>query len=166
MTTINEAELLRKAASYCSSSERCPSEVKRRLITMGASDDIATQIITQLIANNFINEQRYCRSFASDKHRFHHWGRIRIRYELETKGLNAHLIAEALDAIDESQYSEALLQMLKTKKQTVKEHTEQETYQKLYRFAAGKGFESHLISASLKTIFKQSYDMDSVEQPY
>ena len=88
-------ELLHKAASYCSISEHCTSEVEEKLLAWGVSADDKQKIIDRLIVEDFINEKRYCTHFVKDKFRFNKWGKIKIAYALRQKGLRDELVSHA-----------------------------------------------------------------------
>ncbi|MDR1455757.1 MAG: RecX family transcriptional regulator [Tannerella sp.] len=160
MKQRNESELLRLAAAYCSSCERCISEVRKKLAAAGSSPEAAGRIISRLLEEKFVDESRFCRSFARDRFRFNGWGRIRIRYELKQKGVASHVIAEALDELDDETCRSALSEMLKTKKRTATGRSEYDVFLKLYRFARGRGFEGALISSCLKPLFSEVYEVD------
>jgi regulatory protein len=145
-------ELLHKAASYCSISEHCISEVEEKLNAWEVSDDDKNKIISRLIAEDFINEKRYCIYFVKDKFRFNKWGKIKITYALKQKGFNNDLINTALNTIDEGEYEEMLASILKNKLAGLKYEFEYEKQGKLFNFAQSRGFESVVINRILKTI--------------
>lgn len=163
MKQRSESELLHLAAAYCSAAERCISDVRKKIISLGGTPEVAEQIISYLLKETFIDESRFCQSFVNDKFRFNRWGRIRIGFELRKKGISSAIFAESIDSIDEEQYMETLSELLKSKKRTTKGRTEQEIFNKLYRFAAGRGFENDVIIKILKVLFKENYDADSME---
>ncbi|MDR2040896.1 MAG: RecX family transcriptional regulator [Tannerella sp.] len=160
MKQRDESELLRLAAAWCSSGERCIAEVRKKLAAAGASPEVAERITARLLEEKFVDEARFCRSFVKDKFRFNGWGRIRIRHELQQKGIAACVIAEALDELDEEAYRSALSGMLIAKKRTTKGHSEYDVFLKLYRFARGRGFEGAFVSSCLKPLFDEHYDVD------
>lgn len=145
-------ELLHKAASYCSISEHCISEVEDKLTSWCVSCDEKTKIISRLVDEDFINEKRFCNYFVKDKFRFNKWGKMKISYALKQKGLSNELINNALSAIDEGEYEEMLASILKTKLTTLKYEFEYEKQGKLYNFAQSRGFESHVINSVLRSI--------------
>lgn len=163
MKHSDESALIQLTASYCSVCERCIYDVRKKLVAAGAAPEVAQRIIERLQKEDFINESRFCRSFAKDKFRFNGWGRIRIRYELQRKNMDGERISAALKDIDEKDYLTALSDLLKNKKRTVKGHSEQDIFNKLYRFAAGRGFESRLIIQVLKPLFKENDASDDME---
>lgn len=145
-------ELLHKAASYCSISEHCVSEVEEKLNAWSIEPDQKTQIIDRLIAEDFINEKRFCIFFVKDKFRFNKWGKIKISYALKQKGLSNDLIGMALGTIDEGEYEEMLAAILKTKLVGLKYEYEYEKQGKLFRFAQSRGFESNVIEKVLRNL--------------
>ena len=145
-------ELLHKAASYCSISEHCISEVEDKLNAWCIECDDKAKIINRLIDEDFINEKRYCAYFVKDKFRFNKWGKVKISYALKQKGLSDELINAALQTIDEGEYDEMLAALLKTKLTGLKYEFEYEKQGKLFRFAQSRGFENNVIERVLRNI--------------
>ena len=145
-------ELLHKAASYCSISEHCTSEVQDKLIAWGVDEENRSKIIDKLTEDDFINEKRYCIAFVKDKFHFNKWGKIKISYGLKQKGIEAKLIEMALKTIDEGEYEEMLAVLLKNKLKTIKWEYEYEKQGKLFAFAQSRGFESAVIDRVIRTI--------------
>lgn len=143
-------ELFQKVASYCSLSEHCVSEIDQKLTSWKVEKSLKKKLIDKLLANDFINEKRYCKAFVNDKFRFNKWGKIKIALALRFKGLNEELIDEALSYIDEEEYLSILEDMLKSKLATFKDLTDYEKRGKLFRFAQGKGFEP----AAIEKVFQ------------
>jgi len=145
-------ELLHKAASYCSISEHCISDVEDKLTAWGMTEDKKHKIIDKLIEDDFINEKRYCIAFTKDKFHFNKWGKIKISYSLKQKGLDSKLIDMALKTIDEGEYEEMLAVLLKNKLKTIKWEYEYEKMGKLFNFAQSRGFESNVIDRVIRTL--------------
>ncbi|MDD3078349.1 MAG: regulatory protein RecX [Paludibacter sp.] len=143
-------ELLHKAASYCSISEHCISEVEEKLNAWCVDCDQREKIINRLIEEDFINEKRYCVAFAKDKFHYNKWGKIKISYSLKQKGLPAELINYALNTIDDGEYEEMLSVLLKNKIKTIKWQYEFEKMGKLFNFAQGRGFENTVIDRVIR----------------
>lgn len=145
-------ELLHKAASYCSISEHCVSEVEDKLTAWGVSEEDKQTIIERLKSEDFINEKRYCTYFVKDKFRFNKWGKIKISYALKVKGLDKEVVLNAMSTIDEGEYEELLASLLKTKLVGLKYEFEYEKQGKLFRFAQSRGFENNVIERIIRTI--------------
>lgn len=159
MKALSEKEALRYAAAYCSGTERCIREVENKLSAAGITGETARKIIDRLIGEKFIDEARYAASFVNDKLRFNKWGRMRLDYELKKKDIPAAVRAEAIGNIDPVFYTDLLTTLLKEKKKSVKAKDPYDEYAKLFRFAAGRGFESPVVSGCLRKILRDSgYD--------
>ena len=96
--------------------------------------------------------------------RFNKWGRVKINYEMQRKGIPSDIRSEALANIDEQEYQSILLSLLKSKKKATRGKDDRDVYTKLLRFAAGRGFEMREAGRCLKQLFNSSgyeeYDSD------
>jgi regulatory protein len=170
-----ETELSVDLARYCSQAERCIDDVRKKIKTVGLTEntkmqtddetyqakDTESRIINRLIKEKFIDERRFCRSFVNDKLKFNHWGRIKIVYELRKRNIKPETYSDAIDSIDENEYMSILTGLIKSKKRSVKGHSAQDNFQKLYRFALSRGFEHPLIIKTLKDLLNNiDYDTD------
>ena len=139
-------EVLSRAMALCSKSEKCRSEIRSRLPGWGLEDGRqAEMIIEELINQDFINEERYSRLFASEKHRINKWGRVKITAMLKSRGINEDLISGAVREINQEQYEEQLRDELIKKRKTIKGSNLYDLKGKLLRFARSRGYELDLI---------------------
>lgn len=161
MKQLSETEMLHRAAAYCSAGERCIQDVQKKIEAAGLSKEESDRIIDRLVKEKFIDESRFGRSFVNDKLRFNKWGRIKISYELQKKRIPASIREEVLDSIDEQEYHEILFALLKSKQKATRGKDERDVYNKLFRFAAGRGFDSRDTTRCLKQLFKgNDYETD------
>lgn len=149
MKSITESEALNKAAAYCTACERCKSEVHTKLLSWGMDSTQSAQIIGHLVDEGFIDEERYCRAFTNDKIKFNRWGRIKITAALRMKQLPSSSISDAISQIDETEYLNALKNLIAAKRKELRGN-DYSTMQKLLRFAVGRGFEPSLIMQVIK----------------
>jgi regulatory protein len=163
MRTQSESDMLHRMAAYCSTAERCVQDVRKKIQTAGLPDEAAERIVDSLVKEKFIDEDRFARSFVNDKLHFNQWGRIKISYELEKKNIPPSLRSEAIAGIDEADYQAILFSLLKEKMKTMQGKDEQEIFARLFRFAAGRGFESRETMACLHRLFKGNGDADGRE---
>ena len=96
---------LQKLKHYCGYQERSHAEVKYKLYSLGLFGKEAEELISQLIQEEYLNEERFASAYASGKSRNNGWGRIKIRHELQQKGISKYCILKALDSLDESEYT-------------------------------------------------------------
>ena len=73
MEQITEPEMLRRAAAYCSTAERCIQDVQKKIKAAGLSQEEGERIIARLLQEKFIDEHRFARYFVNDKLRFNKW---------------------------------------------------------------------------------------------
>ncbi|MGC3977631.1 MAG: regulatory protein RecX [Paludibacteraceae bacterium] len=145
-------ELLHKAASYCSISEHCISDMEGKLKAWNVNASDSGKIIEHLIKQDFINEKRFAKAFVREKFGINKWGKIKISLALREKSIDKELIAESMDTIDEGEYEEQLARLLKSKLHTITYEFEYEKQGKLFRFAQSRGFESNIIDKTLRRI--------------
>lgn len=141
-----QEELLQRAMRECSAREYCISDISNLLDRWGAKDDkIKGHILKRLIAEKFIDEQRYSRAFVIDHFRHSHWGKVKITMGLRSKKLDPVAIASGLEAIDEEEYLALLRKIVEEQKTKIRARNRMDLKGKLLRHALGKGFESHLV---------------------
>ena len=151
-----EEELLLRAQQLCSGREYCVSDITAKIARWGEKDEEVTAgIIRKLIAEKFIDEERYCRAFARDHFRYQHWGKVKINAGLRMKKLPVTAIAEGLDAIDNDEYLAKLKEILETHRRSVKAKNRYDMKARLLRHALGKGYESHLVYEVLNSLFSE-----------
>ena len=112
----NYSEALAFAAAFCSTSERCKSEVLDKTARFELDSEEQMKMIQRLQQEGFLDEKRYIKAFVNDRFRFNKWGRVKIRYMLRQKGVSSELIEEELGLIPDEDYLEMLLTLLKQKR--------------------------------------------------
>lgn len=136
---------LQKAAGFCAYQERTQAEVRERLYEWGIRGDDTEEMISWLIENNYINEERFAVAFAGGRFRLKQWGKVRIKQELQLRGLSSYCIQKAMEEIQDADY-EATLQKLVNKK--IDEFDIDNPFikkQKIARYLIGKGYEAELV---------------------
>jgi len=105
-TTYEEA--LAKLQRYCAYQERSHNEVRTKLIDIKCYGDTLEEVISALIQDDFLNEQRFAETFTSGKYRLKSWGRNKIKQALKKKYVSDYCIRKGLASIDEIEYMETL----------------------------------------------------------
>ncbi len=150
---ITAEEALAKLQRYCAYQDRCHQEVRSKLLDLGVYGDTLEEIIAELISENFLNEERFARSFARGKFRMKSWGKKRIVSELKLRNISDYCIKKALEEIEEENYEEQLKSFLTRKKAY---HPEKDPYKlkvKLAQMALRRGFESELVWKTINNLF-------------
>lgn len=152
MKPLTYEQALSRAASLCSGSEHCSSEIRKKLQQWGLTPTQAEDIISYLENEKYINNTRFCRAYCLDKFRYNHWGRIKISQMLRMLEMDDSDINEGLTAIDEDEYLQALLHTLSQKDRQLKDSDPYIRRGKLIRHALSRGFETHHIMEVLSQI--------------
>ena len=148
---IGTEKALQKIKHFCSYQERSHQEVKEKLYSFGLYKDEAESLLTKMIEENYLNEERYAIAFAGGKFRVKQWGRIKIKYELKQRRISDYCIKKALALIAEADYKKTIEKLVKTKKDSLKkEKNIFSKEQKIRSYLVQKGFEPNLILEYLK----------------
>jgi len=142
----SKEEALQKAKQYCAYQERCHSEVKEKLYSFGINKTEVDELLSELISENYLNEERFAIQFCGGKFRIKQWGRIKIKYALKQKQISDYCIKKALAAIDEDDYNKTAQKLFDQKLKTLK--AEKNSFvkkRKLQDHLMQKGFEQDVI---------------------
>ena len=147
--SVNDA--IKKLEYYCSYQDRCYKEVTMKLKSLGMFQTAIDHILDHLVANNFLNEERFAKSFARGKHKFKQWGKRRIEQELKFRGISSYNIKTALKEI-ESDYLSNFYALAERRWQNITEPSLEKKKRKWVDFLMRKGYESNLIFEFLKDL--------------
>lgn len=150
---IGTDEALNKIKHYCAYQERNHQETRDKLYSYGLYKEEVETLLSQLIEEDYLNEERYAMAFASGRFRLKQWGKIKIRNELQKDKVSAYCIKKALGEIHDDDYRQTLEKLASKKLTTLK--SEQNIFvkkTKLRNFLMQKGYESSSISEILDGI--------------
>ncbi len=142
-----------KIKQYCAYQERCHSEVRDKLYSFGLNKKEIEEIISILIKENYLNEERFAIHFAGGKFRMKGWGKIKIKQALKFKQVSDYCIKKALKEIDSKQYQKTFQKLIDQKLNTLK--SEKNIFmkkRKLQDYLLQKGFENDLVREAIKNI--------------
>ena len=139
---------------YCVYQDRCHQEVQQKLYKMNMISDAQELIMVHLIQHNFLNEERFAKSFVRGKFYYKNWGKIKIKMHLKAKNINDTIIKTALTEINEEDYLQTLKQLATKKVNQILAKNEFEKRKKATYFLQAKGYELSLIISELNKIFK------------
>jgi regulatory protein len=146
-------QALPKLRQYCAYQERCHKEVMEKLYSYGIYREDAAEIVSKLIEENYLNEERFAIHFAGGKFRAKAWGKVKIKYELKQKGVSEYCIKKALKNIDADDYENCLGKLAEQKLTLLnKEKNIFIKKRKLQDFLLQRGFETDLIREIVKTV--------------
>ncbi len=141
--TVEEATKLLE--NYCSYQERCHKEVEKKLFDLKMIPEAKEKIILHLLQHNYLNEERFAKTFARGKFSIKNWGKRRIVNELKFKNISNYIIKAALEEINNDDYLNTLQQIAEKKLSIIKENNAFKKRIKLSSFLISKGFEPELV---------------------
>jgi len=141
--TVKEAT--ERIQSYCAIQDRCQWDVERKMKEWGISDEIIENIVTDLILEKFVDEQRFSESFCRGKFRIKKWGKVKIENELKIKKISNNCIDKGLLQIEKKEYMKVLKDLYLKKRDSLKDTNQFIRKGKIVKHLQQKGFESKLI---------------------
>ena len=147
---LDKKQALAKAENFCVYQERSQKEVRYKLVEWGMRGDQLEEILSELIVNNFLNEERFAKSYASGKFNINKWGRVKIKQGLKLKGVPDRILQKALYSLDDEDYMQTLENLAIKKANALSESNPLKRKMKLTTYLQGRGFEIDLILLALK----------------
>ena len=155
---MTEQEAYLQLAALCAQAEHCRREMLDKMKRWGLDEGVKDRIISRLVKERFVDDERYARAFVKDKVRYNKWGRRKIQQALWMKRIDEHIQQQVLDEIEEREYLDVLRPLLKQKRKSVKAQNDYELNQKLIRFALGRGFTFDVIRQCINVDETMDFD--------
>jgi len=147
-------EVKRALERYCVYQDRCHKEIISKLYDYKMIPETHDLIIVHLIEHNFLNEERFAKSFARGKFRIKKWGKSRIISELKLRDISAYNIKTALKEIDEIAYIDTFNTLALKRFESIKEKNKQKKRRKLADYLLYRGWESNLVYSKVNELIK------------
>ena len=160
---MTEQEAYLQLAALCAQAEHCQQEMRDKMRRWELDETVQNRIVTRLVKERYVDDERYARAFVKDKIRYNKWGRRKVQQALWQKHIDADIQQQVLDEIDEKEYLDILRPLLKQKRKSIKAESDYELNQKLIRFALGRGFGFDIIRQCLNVDDIDIEDIDDDE---
>lgn len=151
------SETLEKASQalkhYCAYQERCHSEVRKKLYSLDLGKNEVEAVLTNLIEEGYLNEERFAVAYARGKFRMNQWGKVKILVALKQRKISAYCTRKALASIDDTDYKKTFTILANKRLQSLR--AEKNIFirkRKLRDHLLQKGYETTMINEWLKTI--------------
>ncbi|MGR3856318.1 MULTISPECIES: regulatory protein RecX [Chryseobacterium] len=134
-------EIKQKLVNYCVYQDRCHAEVEQKMREFLLIDEAKEEIILFLLKENYLNEERFTRSYIRGKFYIKHWGKTKIKINLKQKQISEKLINSCFDEIDDADYEKIIRKIYDnyyTKQTGLKEYQKKT---KTIKHLMSKGFE-------------------------
>ena len=144
-------KLLSSLQALCSRKEYCSSDMyKKALKGLEGDEEAASEMLSLLVKDRFVDDLRYASAFARDKACLDGWGPVKIRFQLRGKGIPSETVDQALAAVDTEKADAKLRAVLEAKARTLK--GDSEIRLKLLKFALQRGYEYDRIDSVVRSL--------------
>ena len=154
---MTEQEAYLQLAALCAQAEHCQHEMREKMKRWGLDEAAQERVVSRLVKERFVDDERYARAFVKDKVHYNKWGRRKVQQGLWMKHIDDDIQHRVLDEVDDKAYLEVLRPLLKQKRKATKAGSDYELNQKLVRFALGRGFTFDIIRQCLDVDEEMDY---------
>lgn len=149
---LTKEQALQKLRQYCAYQERSHYEVQQKLWDLGVRRAEHDEIISTLIEEDYLNEERFARAFAGGKFRMKDWGRKKIYYALKEKQVSEYSIKKAMKEIDDEEYKNVLKELAEKKYAALKSEQYLVRKKKTMDYLLQKGYEADLVTKAVNEL--------------
>ena len=132
--TLEEAK--RKLENFCVYQERCHKEIRQKLLDMHMIPEAIDLIVVHLIEHNFLNEERFAKTFVRGKFNIKKWGK---------KDIAKSNINQAINEINNEDYYKTFDDLAKKHCASLTEKNKLKKKKKLVDYLLYRGWEPHLV---------------------
>ncbi len=138
--------------NYCVYQDRCHQEVEQKMRDFLLVPEAKEEIFLYLMRENYLNEERFARSYIRGKFYMKSWGRSKILNHLKFKGVPEKLAKQCFDEIEEDDYLKTLTKLWQDYYSKLKGLQEYQKNSKTIKYLLGKGFEYEYIKDVMNEI--------------
>lgn len=145
---LNEARA--KIRAFCLYRERSHSETAQKLKSYGLIPEVIDTLLSELIQERYVDEERFARAYVRGKFKIKKWGRQKIKQGLYQHDLSDYILKKAFSEIDPDAYYNQVLRLCEKRWPLLKGKDDYQRKQKLRAYLYRQGYESDLINEALK----------------
>src|SRR5690554_3543181 len=138
-------EATKKMEGYCAYQDRCHKEVTAKLKEINMIPEAIDHIMGELIRQNYLNEERFAKSFARGKFNMKKWGKNRIKNELKQREISKYNIEIALKEINDGDYYTTFNALARKRLEGIREKDLRKRRKKLADYLLYRGWESGMV---------------------
>lgn len=137
---MTQEQIISKLTAVCARAEHCKDDMLRRMQRWQVDEATQREVISYLVKEKYIDEERYARFFINDKIKYNRWGRRKVEQALYFKHIPCEVYEPLLDDVANEDFESVLLPLLQNKEKSLKYANDYEKRMKLLRFAMQRGF--------------------------
>lgn len=153
-TLRNARESALRLISY---RDRTKSEIRKRLIGSDFPEDVVDEVVNQLVDTELLDDEKFSRDWVKNRSAAKPMGRKRLSWELRSKGVDAPVVEETLEGLDEETEFELALEAASKKIQKA-DLTDPTLKNRLGSFLARRGFGWEIIARVVGELINEDDD--------
>ena len=139
-------EIKQKLVNYCVYQDRCHAEVEQKMREFVLIPEAKEEILLYLMKENYLNEERFTRSYIRGKFYIKSWGKTKIKIHLKQKGISGRLISTCFDEIDDEDYLNIINKIYENYSSKLNGLSLYQKKTKTIKYLLSRGFEYDLVS--------------------
>lgn len=147
-------EAREKIRAYCLYRERSQKEVSDKLQSYGLIPAVRDVLLSELIQEGYLDEERFARAFVRGKYKIKKWGRYKIKQALYPHRLSDYVLKKAFSEIDPELYFQNLISVAEKRWPLTKATNSFQRKLKLRAYLQNRGFEGDLVQEALEQIIE------------
>jgi regulatory protein len=151
---LTKEQVLQKLRFYCRYQQRCQSEINQKLFELGVNKMDHEELMSELIREDCVSDERFAVAFASGRFKMKQWGRKKIQQGLKEKRVNDEIAQKALEQINKKEYLSVLNKLAKERYASLKHEQYLIRKKKTMDYLMQKGYEIELIQKAMDNIIK------------
>lgn len=142
------------------------SQLETRLAEKGYSPDVIEEAIDRMVEVGVIDDASFARTYASSRHAGRGLARRAISRELHQKGIDAELIEEALETVDEDAERQRAVELVRKKARSTQGLETQARVRRLVGMLARKGYPGNVAFSVVKEVLaEEDPSVEDIQQP-
>jgi regulatory protein len=146
---LTKEQVLQKLRFYCRYQQRCHSEIKEKLFELGVNKKDHDELLTELVKENCLNDERFAVAFTSGRFKLKQWGRKKIQRGLREKRVSDEIAQKALEQINTKEYMAILNKLAKKRYAALKHEQHLVRKKKTMDYLIQKGYELDLVRKAI-----------------
>jgi regulatory protein len=143
---LTKEQALQKLKQFCNYQERSHFDVTQKLWELAVAKKDHDEIISSLIEDDYLNEERFAKLFAGGKFRMKDWGRRKITQSLKEKKVSSYIIKTAMKEIDDEAYQKKAKELIEKKYASLTGEQYLVRKKKTFDYLLQKGYEPEVVA--------------------
>lgn len=144
---------------------RSRAELRQALLRKEIDEDVADAVLQKFVDAGLVDDAEFAEAWVSERQRNQGLGRKALGYELRRKGVEEHLVAEALSTVDADAEEERARDLVRRKLRSITVDDPEKRLRRLVGMLARKGYSEGMAFRVVKDELDRSEPEAGAEDP-